>query len=371
MNRKYLLVPVLGIYSMLAQTAAETPLKLDTGKEIYEAACVACHGPDGKGMPDTTVGFKKPKTFPNFTECDQTTPEPNVDWKATIRDGGKARAFSMIMPSFGEALNSAQIDKVVGYLRGFCKSREWPRGEFNLPRAVATEKAFLEDESIVTSSINAQGAPGITNDFIYEKRFGVRNQVEVDIPVNFLHPDRGVWFGGVGDISMGVKRVLFSNLHSGSILSAQGGVVLPTGNKHRGFGTGVTTFEAFAAFAQLLPANLFVQAQAGTLQPVDPEKHPRSAYWRTAVGKGIRQAGGLGRMWSPMMELVADRDFEHGAKINWDVLPEFQVTVSQRQHIRFNAGLRIPVTNTVDRPLQVVFYVLWDRFDGGLFEGWR
>ena len=40
-------------------------------------------------MPDTTVGFDKPKSFPDFTQCDQTTPELNKDWKATIRDWGR------------------------------------------------------------------------------------------------------------------------------------------------------------------------------------------------------------------------------------------------------------------------------------------
>src|SRR4051794_33389677 len=82
----------------LAQNAPPAKLKLDTGKEIFEAACIACHGQGGKGMPDTTVGFEKPKTFPDFSQCDQTTPELDVDWKATIRDGGHGRGFSLIMP---------------------------------------------------------------------------------------------------------------------------------------------------------------------------------------------------------------------------------------------------------------------------------
>ncbi len=72
---------------------ADPALKLKTGKEIFEAACTACHGQDGKGMPDTTVVFQKPKTFPDFTRCDQTTPELDVDWYATIRDGGVGEAI--------------------------------------------------------------------------------------------------------------------------------------------------------------------------------------------------------------------------------------------------------------------------------------
>src|SRR6266478_5503635 len=166
-----------------AQGAAPAKLSLNTGKEIYEAACIACHGPNGKGMPDTTVGFDKPKTFPDFTRCDQTTPELNVDWKATIRDGGHARGFSPIMPSFADALTSEQMDKVIGYLRTLCTNRSWPRGEFNLPLPLMTEKAFPEDEVIVKSALNVHGAPGVTNDIIHEQRFGIRNQIEVDVPV--------------------------------------------------------------------------------------------------------------------------------------------------------------------------------------------
>src|ERR1700737_921746 len=181
------------------QDAAPAKLSLNTGKEIFEAACIACHGSNGKGMPDTTVGFDKPKTFPDFTQCDQTTPELNVDWKATIRDGGHARGFTPIMPSFVDALTSEQMDKAVIYLRSLCTNKSWPRGEFNLPLPLMTEKAFPEDEVIVKSAFNVQGAPGITNDIIHEQRFGVRNQIEVDVPVSANRQAPGLWYGGIGD----------------------------------------------------------------------------------------------------------------------------------------------------------------------------
>jgi len=354
-----------------AQGTTTAKLSLSTGKEIYEAACIACHGPNGKGMPDTTVGFDKPKSFPDFSRCDQTTPELNVDWKATIRDGGHGRGFSPIMPSFVDALTSAQMDKVIAYLRSLCTDKSWPRGEFNLPLPLVTEKAFPEDEVVVTSALNVQGAPGSTTDIIYEQRFGARNQIEVDIPVVFNRQSPGLWYGGVGDTTLGVKRVLIANLHTGSILSAFGGVNLPTGNRTHGLGAGVTTFESFAAFAQLLPATSFVQLQAGTNQPTDTSKAPRSVFWRAALGKSFRQSGGLGRMWTPMTEFVANRDCTSHAKTDWDIVPQFQVTLSQRQHVRANLGFRIPVTNTAGRPIQAVFYLLWDWFDGGLREGWR
>src|SRR5204863_5066900 len=91
-------------------TAAE--IKLDTGEEIFQAACIACHGPNGRGQPDSTVGFEKPSTFPDFTDCNGSVREKTFDWKATIHEGGRGRGFVEIMPSFSEALTSEQIDKV-------------------------------------------------------------------------------------------------------------------------------------------------------------------------------------------------------------------------------------------------------------------
>ncbi len=354
-----------------AQETTSGKLKSATGREIYNAACVACHGPDGKGMPDTTVAFEKPSTFPDFTRCDQTTPELNKDWKATITYGGAGRGFSRIMPSFGQALTSKEIDAVVEYLRGFCSDKKWPRGEFNLPLPQFTEKAFPEDEVIITSHFSAQRAPGVSNDIISENTFGARSQLEVDAPVDFVRAAPGVWHGGIGDATIGLKQVIFANLNAGSILSGFGGIIVPSGNTAHGLGAGVTQFESFAAFAQILPRESFVQLQAGTDQPTDPSKAPRSLFWRSALGKTFRQQNGLGRMWTPMVELVANKDFLPHTTPDWDIVPQFQVTLSARQHVRINLGASIPVTNTSNRPIQVVFYVLWDWFDGSLLKGWK
>ena len=58
--------------------------KLHTGKAIYGAGCAGCHGNDGGGAPEATVGFAKPDSFPDFTRCDQTTAEYDVDYKANV-----------------------------------------------------------------------------------------------------------------------------------------------------------------------------------------------------------------------------------------------------------------------------------------------
>jgi mono/diheme cytochrome c family protein len=355
---------------VLAQNA--TPdLKLDTGKEIFEAACIGCHGPGGKGQPQTTLGFEPPATFPDFSDCNGSTREKTYDWRSVIHQGGPVRGFVEIMPSFGEALTLGQIDMVMQYLREQCSEKAWPLGELNLPRPLVTEKAFPEDEAVLQGGVKTTAPHDVGAEFVYEKRFGARNQLEIAIPFSFLHPENNSWVGGIGDLVLGYKRTLFSSLKTGSILSWQGEVALPTGNKSRDLGAGHTLFETFAAFGQILPRRSFVQIQAGAELPPDTEKAPRAAFFRTAVGKTFAQNQGFGRIWTPMMEFLADREFETGARTNWDIVPQMQVSLSRRQHILANVGVRTPANNRAGRGTELVFYVLWDWFDGGLREGWR
>jgi mono/diheme cytochrome c family protein len=339
------------------------------GERIYRAACVSCHGSKGQGAPETLVGFKLPGNFPDFTRCDQTTAEVNSSYKDVITHGGPSRGLSQIMPAFGEAMGSKDIDDVIAYLRQFCRKKGWPRGELNLPRAIVTEKAFPEDEVVLSTEVNVNGAPGNESHVIHEQRFGQKNQIEIDVPIEFQNQDH-VWYGGVGDATLAVKRVMFSNLDTGSILSLQGGFLVPSGNHSRGLGAGTTTFESFAAFDQVFRSNTFVQLQFGADLPFHTDKEPQSIFFNSAIGQSIAAKGGTGRLWSPMVEFLADRDLIDAAKTDWDLLPQMQVTLSKRQHIRADLGLRLPLTNTAGRQKELVFYILWDWADGKLTEGW-
>jgi len=360
---------VILLSALVYGQAGRSAPQLDTGEHIYKSGCITCHGPDGRGTPKSTAGFEPPRTFPDFTQCSQTTPEPNAAWQAVIVHGGPYRGFSQIMPAFDEELTSEQIDKVIEYMRGFCRNPHWARGELNLPRALVTEKAYPENEVVISAAVNTQGAPGVESHIIHEQRFGVRNQIEVDVPVNFAEQNH-TWYGGIGDTTLGLKHEVFSSLRTGSIFSLQGGVILPSGNRARGFGSGTTKFETFAAVGQLFRTNTFLQVQSGAEFPVHTDIAPRSMFWNTTLGQSFAPDHGLGRLWSPMLEFLGSRDFATGAKTNWDVLPEMQVTISRRQHIRGNLGVRVPANNTAGRPVQLMFYLLWDWGDGRLNEGW-
>jgi len=311
------------------------------------------------------VGFETP--LPDFTDCSFGTREPDADWAAVIHDGGPARAFAEIMPAFGEALSAEQILGLVDYLRTFCRSAAWPRGDLNLPRPLVTEKAFPEDEAVWTTAVAAEGRGAVENTFVYEHRIGARNHVELSVPFVVQRSGGSGWSGGIGDIAFDFKRVLYHDLDRGSIFSVVGEVSLPSGNKARGFGKGVTVFEPFVAFGQILPKDSFLQFQGGFELPAhDLEKE---AFFRFAGGKTFVQ-GSFGRSWTPMMELLGAREFATGAQTAWDLLPQVQITLSKRQHIMMNVGARVPVNNSGQRNTQILFYLLWDWFDGGLLDGW-
>jgi len=353
-------------------------LGLRTGAEIYRGACEACHGPDGLGTPQITAGFTQPDSFPHFDKCDETTPEFTKDYTAVIRDGGPARGFSPIMPSFGAVLTADEINEVVRYLRSSCKETGWPPGELNVPRALGTEKAFPESETILTTTANVKGAATISNELDYEHAFGKHDQLEVAVPFGWAHqPGMGLG-AGLGDITIGDKHVLFSKLDSapdaplyestGSIFSLQGEVTLPTGSVSKGLGEGETVFGVFGAYDILLPSQAFVQLQAGAAFPLHVHEQSRSVYVHSAFGKTF--SANLGRQWSPMLEVLGNHELRTGEVTDWDLIPEFQVTLNRRQHIRAALGYRVPINDTAGRPKQVIAYFLWDWFDGGLLEGW-
>ena len=338
-----------------------------SGRALYETACVACHGHDGKGQPTSVVGFDTP--LPDFTDCSFTTPEADLDWSAVVHLGGRARALNRRMPSFTEALTDQEIARVIQYVRGFCAEPGWPRGELNFPRPFFTEKAYPENEAVLTATMTRHPSGAIENDFLYERRIGRRAQYEVNVPVAMQHTQGG-WRRGLGDVNAAFKYALFDDLARGSIVSAGGEVTLPTGKESEGLGGGTAIFEAFAMSGHALPGDGFVQFHAGVEIPAHAELASKELYWRTAIGKTFFN-NRWGRQWSPMAEVLLARPLGDGERAEWDVVPQVQVSLSGLQHVLLSVGLRIPVNARDGRSNAAMVYLLWDWFDAGLFSNWR
>lgn len=348
---------------VVALASAPALASARTGGELYEAACAACHGSDGRGTPAVAAAY--PLIPPDLTDCNFATREPDSDWLAVSHDGGPARGFDRLMPAFRDLLTVDEMQRVLRYVRRFCPDPAWPRGELNLPRAQVTSKAYPEDEAALRV-IAAEDE--VETRLVYARRFGPRTQLEVVAPLMFSEEVPGDWTGGVGDLALSAKRVLGHSLRHGSIVAAAVEVVTPTGNSRRGLGGGSLVFEGYVAYGQLLPARGFVQLQVGGGVPYDRD-HADEVFARAVIGRKFNPYR-FGRMWSPMLEVLGARELADDATTHVDLLPELQVTLSARQHIVANVGVRIPVNDREGRATQVLAYVIWDWFDGGFLEGW-
>lgn len=344
-----------------------------TGEQIFRLACATCHAPDGTGSPAHVVGFDLPlpngHDFPDFTDCPTNTAEPLADWVNVVTKGGPVRALDRRMPAFGDALSPEQIERVVAYAGSLCTDPAWPRGDLNLPRPLFTEKAYPENEAVWTLDLTASGAPGVSNELLYEHRIGARGQYEIAVPIDLQrNGEGGPWSRGLGDIEIAYKHAFHHDVARGRIAAAGAAVVLPTGKETLGLGNGYTVFEPFAMYGQILGSG-FVQLHAGMEIPSDRDRGNVEGFFRTAVGYTLAQDAGFGRVWSPMAEVLVARG--EGGPTEWDLVPQVQVSLSKLQHVLLNVGVRVPLNERQDRHTRFLTYVLWDWFDGGLFQFWK
>ena len=73
MRRVVGILPVVALLAQPVEVSAQ-----QTGAELYMAACAACHGDDGMGVPASTLGFDTP--VPDFSDCSFASREPDGDW---------------------------------------------------------------------------------------------------------------------------------------------------------------------------------------------------------------------------------------------------------------------------------------------------
>jgi mono/diheme cytochrome c family protein len=377
-RRRFARIAVVAVGMLLhvvSTAAAQTPAPSGAprGADLYLNACATCHGRDGRGAADANALLPTP--VPDFSDCSFASREPDPDWAAIIHAGGPVRGFDRMMPAFGDALDGDQIAAVLDHVRSFCGDANWPRGELNLPRALMTEKAYPEDEAVWTTTVALDGPGAVSNEIVYERRFGARNQIELKVPLVASHePDRP-WTFGAGDLALGFKRALAHSLARGSIVAAAAELIVPIGDESAGAGSGTWIFEPFVSFGQMLPSDSFVQAQAGLELPADTGRAEREAFWRVVAGRTWTQGPlGFGRAWTPMVELVAARPMgtenDDPARTHWDLVPQVQVTLNTRQHLMLNVGVRTPLNDRDGRRTSLMVYFLWDWFDGGLRDGW-
>lgn len=367
------LVPSRGQPQDHRSTAA--PLAASSGTKIYQANCATCHGQDGRGSRPENTGLDIP--LPDFTDCAFTSRETERDWGGIVSQGGPVRAFDERMPAFGGVLTEVDIERVVRHVKQFCRDNSWPPGELNFPRAILTEKAYPENELLLISGVTLEGPAEVTGKLIYEQRVGARSQFEVIAPFGVTRRSDserratglGRWGRGLGDVAFGFKHVVFHSPSSETIASLGAEFAIPTGSPAEGMGKDTYLFEPFMTIGQGLSSLGFVQLQAGIGLPFDESRASKELYGRIALGRMFTY-GRFGRFWVPMFELQSVRELSNDAVAAWGFMPQIQLAISKRKHVRANFGVLMPMNDLASRPMQSMGYLLWDWYDGGLSEGW-
>jgi hypothetical protein len=173
----------------------------------------------------------------------------------------------------------------------------------------------------------------------------------------------------MGDVAVGYKHVLWDSRASGTLLSGAAEMTFPTGTENEGLGRSLTVFEGFGVVSQRLPHGGFLHSQAGFEVPLNVQTPTNAIYWRTVVGKTFTEAR-WGRAWSPMVEVLAEREIEFREPATWYAMPETQVTLSRRQHVAINGGARIGLKGPSHFARAVMMSIRWDWSEGGLLSGW-
>ena len=196
------------------------------------------------------------------------------------------------------------------------------------------------------------------------------NQIEINVPITRADLGEPVgWKSGTGDLGIGVKHTLRHSLERGAILAVGGELVLPTGDEAKGFGKGTTVLESFVLYGKLLPNDAFVQVQGD--RRVSERLRARG---RARRSRGLRPDLDRRRAVRPHLDpddrgarqRASSRAAPHDAVGSRSAAPGL---AEQTPACAWCHGIRAPVTDRGNRSDELVFYLLWDWFDGGVLQG--
>ena len=310
----------------------------DSGAALFAAWCKSCHGAAGRGTPAATTRLEVPPA--DLHECKGSTAETEDRWVNIVTQGGAAFGLSLDMPAFGEAGSSAQIRAVVRYARSLCGELGWPPGELNFPRAFLVEKAYPEDEVVITDHARGQ-------EYIYEHRLGKRFQLEASARSVLDGQPRA--FDGV---TGALKYNLWHSLERRALVSLGLEATPPLGRQD------AWEVEPFLAFGANPGRALVVQGEV-------------VATWEDGGFDGMSYRLGAGHelgRFVPMLE--AGWTVPTTGERSLAFYPQVWIQLSRLGHVAGSLGAELPATGPEPRHPRLIAFVLWDFGDAPLFRGW-
>ena len=332
--------------------------ELQEAKELYTDACASCHGDDGKGK---VAGLGVTAELPDFTWCAFNSEESDRDWTLVVAEGGPAAGRSEQMPSFRNVLTEQQINLVVAYLRTFC-TEDWPTGDLNFPRPLVTEKAYPENEVVLTWNFGRTPAKERDTQFMwsFEKRIGARGQIELNIPFNIRDPKDGATVGGIGDVEAAAKYVLYDNPETLFILSGGLEVGMPTGSFRRELGEGTTTLSPFLATGKAW-GDFVSQGSLKFEYPFVTRRAPKAVFYDLALSYPIFDQG-RGTEAHAMMEFNAKSEWGNQSPKHFQLYltPGFRKGLTPAGNWAIAFGVQVPVTREREANYRVLGYLLYE-----------
>ena len=117
-------------------TAAQDQAVIALGQRLYVDNCASCHGADLEGQPDWQTPLASGRyPAPPHDETGHTWHHSDRQLLAIITDGTAAvvgGGYESDMPSFREALTSAEIEAVLDYIKS-----TWPQREADYQRRIS------------------------------------------------------------------------------------------------------------------------------------------------------------------------------------------------------------------------------------------
>jgi hypothetical protein len=321
-----------------------------TVPEMWDAGCSRCHAKDGTGkVPQPTITVEPM----DFTDCSVTTPEGDSDWEAVITKGGPVVGLSSQMPAFGDFLTPQQVAEFVAFIKKFCGQTGWPSGNLNLPRPLFAEKAFPENELILTPMVSHKKdePTAFSMAAIYEQRIGKRGQFEMVLPMESASTG-GVRSSGFGDFELGVKYALNPGA-SNHLFSAGFDVSMPTGDEAKDLGSGQFIFEPYLSTATVIGSQTYLQTQLKMEFPRTRPWDDRVTVYNIYIGHDAR---------------LLPSTFTFGVELNGEneelaITPQIRKGLSRTGALAGAFGVRVPLNHRDDQGVKWVGYLLWEYLE--------
>jgi mono/diheme cytochrome c family protein len=324
--------------------------------ESYRLNCAPCHGANGRLDPADLryASFSRPPadlTRPTFNSM-----EPPTDWFMVTKYGGSAMGLSAQMPAFGGALDDAQIEELVAYLKTLADTRGYPPGDLNFLRPIRTIKPFPETELILLTEYRSREGdePNRRKQTVYYgHRFGPRSQGEIKLSrIEEGGEDRT-------ELELGYKWPFHYDLRR-SLLAAAGleaelplneddasEVVIP----YLSIAHGVSSaFTLQSTLRSHLPTE---DVDAGDVE-LSAIVHWNYTNWPR------RAYPGLEFKW---VEPFRGRS-------EFTLLPQLLAGLSKRGHVALAVGVELPLTAEPPDDYRLHTFLLWDIPAGPFWQGW-